>query len=90
MKIQEIKINQNQIKTIVVTDFSGSEYTYKPSFPTEIVQWMGGEKIVDDRTGALSSISNGVNMGIIISGPPSIVEKCLELIDPVITNGINT
>jgi len=83
MKINEF--TAEKVQPIVIKG-DGFEATYCPSFPTTIADWLGRKNITKDNSG----ISNGKHMGIIIFGPPEIVKTCIELIDPIISNGLNT
>ena len=79
------------MKTITITNEVGKKTAViEVKDPMKIIRYAGLKKSMNEETGVIEKESSGIEITIIMIGPPNITKVCIETLEPIINQMINT
>ena len=77
-------------KITIINEAGKIEAVIEVKDPMKIIRYAGLREVMNERGGMMGKESNGIEITVIIIGPPNITKVCTETLEPIINQMINT
>lgn len=83
------------MKTITIASEKGEKEIVVPVVipvkdPIKIIKYAGLKEDVNEETGIVEKEPSGIEFTVIMIGPPNITKVCIETLEPIINQMLNT